>query len=44
MDVTGCRRLSLWKRGDLQHPQPDEVAEEIPVALDKLLDHRAVKH
>ncbi len=32
-DVTGCRQVTLWKREDLQHPQPDEVAEEVPVAL-----------
>ena len=32
-DVTGYRRVALWKREDLQHPQPDEVAEEVPVAL-----------
>ena len=25
--------MTLWKREDLQHPQPDEVAEEVPVAL-----------
>ena len=31
--VTGSRQLTLWKREDLQHPQPDEVAEEVPVAL-----------
>ncbi|MEB0902393.1 formate dehydrogenase accessory sulfurtransferase FdhD [Citrobacter portucalensis] len=30
---TGSRQLTLWKRKDLQHPQPDEVAEEVPVAL-----------
>ncbi|MFI3667624.1 formate dehydrogenase accessory sulfurtransferase FdhD [Citrobacter braakii] len=30
---TGSRQLALWKREDLQHPQPDEVAEEVPVAL-----------
>ncbi|WP_208744825.1 formate dehydrogenase accessory sulfurtransferase FdhD [Citrobacter portucalensis] len=30
---TGSRQLTLWKREDLQHPQPDEVAEEVPVAL-----------
>ncbi len=24
---------SLWKREDLQHPQPDELAGEVPVAL-----------
>lgn len=32
-DVTGYRQITLWKREDLQHPQPDEVAEEVPVAL-----------
>ncbi|MCU6176187.1 formate dehydrogenase accessory sulfurtransferase FdhD [Citrobacter cronae] len=31
--TTGSRQLTLWKREDLQHPQPDEVAEEVPVAL-----------
>lgn len=31
--VTGSRQLTLWKREDLQHPQSDEVAEEVPVAL-----------
>ncbi|GAL47180.1 MULTISPECIES: formate dehydrogenase accessory sulfurtransferase FdhD [Citrobacter] len=31
--MTGSRQLTLWKREDLQHPQPDEVAEEVPVAL-----------
>ncbi|MGI3451025.1 formate dehydrogenase accessory sulfurtransferase FdhD [Citrobacter arsenatis] len=30
---TGSRQLTLWKREDLQQPQPDEVAEEVPVAL-----------
>ncbi|MDM2898631.1 formate dehydrogenase accessory sulfurtransferase FdhD [Citrobacter portucalensis] len=30
---TGSRQLTLWKREDLQHPQSDEVAEEVPVAL-----------
>jgi FdhD protein len=30
--LTGSRQLTLWKREDLQHPQPD-VAEEVPVAL-----------
>lgn len=33
INVTGYRQINLWKRGDLQHPQPDEVAEEVPVAL-----------
>ncbi len=33
IDVTSSRLINLWKRGDLQHPQPDEVAEEVPVAL-----------
>jgi FdhD protein len=32
-NVTGYRQVSLWKRDDLQHPQPDELAEEVPVAL-----------
>ncbi|EJG2169876.1 formate dehydrogenase accessory sulfurtransferase FdhD [Citrobacter freundii 47N] len=31
--LTGSRQLTLWKREDLQHPQPDAVAEEVPVAL-----------
>ncbi|HFS5791455.1 TPA: formate dehydrogenase accessory sulfurtransferase FdhD [Citrobacter werkmanii] len=31
--TTGSRQLTLWKREDLQYPQPDEVAEEVPVAL-----------
>ncbi|WP_368918325.1 formate dehydrogenase accessory sulfurtransferase FdhD, partial [Citrobacter sp. FDAARGOS_156] len=31
--LTGSRQLTLWKREDLQHPQPDVVAEEVPVAL-----------
>ncbi|KNC94199.1 formate dehydrogenase [Trabulsiella odontotermitis] len=31
--VTGMRQIALWKRQDLQHPQPDELAEEVPVAL-----------
>ncbi|XPE40502.1 formate dehydrogenase accessory sulfurtransferase FdhD [Shigella flexneri] len=25
--------MTLWKREDLQHPRPDVVAEEVPVAL-----------
>lgn len=33
MNCAGSRQLTLWKREDLQHPQPDEVAEEVPVAL-----------
>ena len=33
MNVAGYRQVSLWKREDLQHPQPDELAEEVPVAL-----------
>lgn len=33
INVTSSRRITLWKREDLQHPQPDEVAEEVPVAL-----------
>ncbi|WHP31303.1 formate dehydrogenase accessory sulfurtransferase FdhD [Trabulsiella odontotermitis] len=32
-EVTGMRQIALWKRQDLQHPQPDELAEEVPVAL-----------
>ncbi|EHG7583622.1 MULTISPECIES: formate dehydrogenase accessory sulfurtransferase FdhD [Citrobacter] len=32
-NVTGYREVSLWTREDLQHPQRDEVAEEVPVAL-----------
>jgi FdhD protein len=31
--ITGYRQVVLWKRDDLQHPQPDELAEEVPVAL-----------
>lgn len=31
--VTGCRQVALWKRDNLQHTQPDELAEEVPVAL-----------
>lgn len=31
--VTGYRQIALWKRDNLQHPQPDELAEEVPVAL-----------
>ncbi|TCQ70328.1 FdhD protein [Raoultella ornithinolytica] len=31
--VTGYRQVALWKRDNLQHPQPDELAEEVPVAL-----------
>lgn len=31
--ITGCRQVALWKRDDLQHPQSDELAEEVPVAL-----------
>ncbi|WLI76573.1 formate dehydrogenase accessory sulfurtransferase FdhD [Kosakonia sp. H02] len=31
--VTGARQVSLWKRDDLQHAQPDMLAEEVPVAL-----------
>lgn len=27
------RQIALWKRQDLQHSQPDELAEEVPVAL-----------
>lgn len=33
ISVTGFRQVNLWKREDLQHPQQDEVAEEVPVAL-----------
>lgn len=33
INVTSSRQINLWKREDLQHPQPDEVAEEVPVAL-----------
>lgn len=33
INVTSSRLINLWKREDLQHPQPDEVAEEVPVAL-----------
>ncbi|MBV8044413.1 formate dehydrogenase accessory sulfurtransferase FdhD, partial [Pluralibacter sp.] len=32
-NVTGLRQVSLWRRQDLQHTQPDELAEEVPVAL-----------
>lgn len=32
-DITGSRSLALWKREDLQHSQPDVLAEEVPVAL-----------
>lgn len=32
-NITGYRQVSLWKREDLQHLQPDELAEEVPVAL-----------
>ncbi|MEB7601702.1 formate dehydrogenase accessory sulfurtransferase FdhD [Raoultella terrigena] len=31
--VTGYRQVALWKRDNLQHPQSDELAEEVPVAL-----------
>jgi len=31
--VTGYRQVALWKRDKLLHPQPDELAEEVPVAL-----------
>jgi FdhD protein len=31
--VTGYRQVALWKRDNLQHTQPDELAEEVPVAL-----------
>ena len=33
INVTSSRQVNLWKREDLHHPQPDEVAEEVPVAL-----------
>ncbi|MGK9173638.1 formate dehydrogenase accessory sulfurtransferase FdhD [Yokenella regensburgei] len=33
MQITGARQVSLWKREDLQHTQPDVLAEEVPVAL-----------
>ncbi|WP_374043500.1 MULTISPECIES: formate dehydrogenase accessory sulfurtransferase FdhD [Klebsiella] len=33
MDITGCRQVALWKRENLQQPQPDTLAEEVPVAL-----------
>ena len=33
INVTSSRLINLWRREDLQHPQPDEVAEEVPVAL-----------
>ena len=33
INVTGYRQVMLWKREDLQHPHPDELAEEVPVAL-----------
>jgi FdhD protein len=32
-NITGMRQIALWKRHDLQHSQPDELAEEVPVAL-----------
>ncbi|WES68332.1 formate dehydrogenase accessory sulfurtransferase FdhD [Superficieibacter sp. HKU1] len=32
-NITGCRQVSLWKRDNLQHSQPDALAEEVPVAL-----------
>ena len=31
--AAGYRQVSLWKRENLQHPQPDVLAEEVPVAL-----------
>nr|WP_318384457.1 formate dehydrogenase accessory sulfurtransferase FdhD [uncultured Enterobacter sp.] len=31
--ITGSRSVALWKRDDLQHSQPDVLAEEVPVAL-----------
>lgn len=33
INVASSRLINLWRREDLQHPQPDEVAEEVPVAL-----------
>lgn len=33
MNVTGYHQVALWKRENLQHSQPDELAEEVPVAL-----------
>ena len=33
IDITGARQVTLWRRQDLQHPQPDHLAEEVPVAL-----------
>ncbi|MFK3708022.1 formate dehydrogenase accessory sulfurtransferase FdhD [Klebsiella sp. NPDC088457] len=32
-NITGYRQVTLWKRENLQHPQSDELAEEVPVAL-----------
>lgn len=32
-NFTTSRQLTLWKRENLQHPQHDDVAEEVPVAL-----------
>ncbi|EMH4165209.1 formate dehydrogenase accessory sulfurtransferase FdhD [Pluralibacter gergoviae] len=32
-DVAGVRQIMLWRRQDLQHPQADNLAEEVPVAL-----------
>ncbi|EPO1788292.1 formate dehydrogenase accessory sulfurtransferase FdhD [Cronobacter turicensis] len=32
-DVTAARSLPLWKRENLTTPQPDWLAEEVPVAL-----------
>ncbi|MGE0972594.1 formate dehydrogenase accessory sulfurtransferase FdhD [Klebsiella sp. WOUb02] len=32
-NVSGYRQVALWKRENLQHPQSDELAEEVPVAL-----------
>ena len=33
MNITGYRQVSLWKRENLQQPLPDNLAEEVPVAL-----------
>lgn len=31
--VPGYQQVMLWRHDDLQHPQPDMLAEEVPVAL-----------
>ena len=31
--IAGARQVTLWRRQDLQHPLPDNLAEEVPVAL-----------